>query len=90
MISNEDKQKIAEELKERNTKMICPMCGNKHFVMAEGYFANAIQDNVASFSLGGKNIPTIPIICSNCGFISQHALGVLGLLSNEQNQKPNE
>ena len=25
-------------------------------------------------------IPTIAIVCNNCGYISQHALGALGLL----------
>lgn len=32
-------------------------------------------------------IPVISIGCENCGFISQHALGALGLLDLASNDK---
>ena len=37
-------------------------------------------------------IPSIPIICNRCGFISSHALGILGLLPPKtgDNQKGGE
>jgi hypothetical protein len=57
------------------------MCGHNKFVLADGFFNNSVQTNFeAALVLGGPSIPTIALICSNCGFISQHALGVLGLL----------
>jgi hypothetical protein len=39
-------------------------------------------------SLGGLGIPSIAIICNRCGFISQHALGTLGLLPATTEAKP--
>lgn len=55
--------------------------------MADGYFNNTMQPDLKSFSIGGQGIPTIGIICNNCGFVSQHAVGVLGLLNNDKNKK---
>lgn len=80
ILSIEDKKKIAEALEKKKNGLTCPMCQNKNFIMADGYFNNIMQTQFNSMSIGGPAIPTIAIVCSNCGFVSQHALGVLGLL----------
>lgn len=90
MLNNDDKKKIAEALEGRKHGLTCPMCQNKNFIMADGYFNNNMQTDFGSFSIGGPAIPTIAIICSNCGFVSQHALGVLGLLPKNENIKKDE
>ncbi len=91
MISNEEKQKIISELMNRISSGVikCPMCGNQHFVIADGYFNTTMQDNLDGFELGGPSIPSIPIVCNRCGFISSHALGILNLLPkpNDKNLK---
>jgi hypothetical protein len=56
------------------------MCLNRNFVISDGYFLNSLQNNFKNINLGGESVPTIAIICSNCGFTSQHSLGILGLL----------
>lgn len=82
MITPEEKERIAQELSRkfgaRDVK--CPMCGNNHFIIADGYFNTFMQNDLKQTNLGGPSIPSIPIICDNCGFISMHALGILGLL----------
>ena len=85
MISNEEKQKIVLELNKRinSGEIKCPMCGNKHFIIADGYFNTIMQDSLNGIVLGGPSIPSIPIICNRCGFISSHALGILGLLPKQ-------
>ena len=85
MISNEEKQKIISELNGRINfgDIRCPMCGNKHFIIADGYFNSIMQDSLNGLVLGGPSIPSIPIICNRCGFISSHALGILGLLPKQ-------
>ncbi|TNE34369.1 hypothetical protein EP342_02920 [bacterium] len=88
MLNNEQKKKIAEELDKRIKGLTCPMCHNKHFIIADGYFNNNMQDDFKNINLGGPSIPTISIICSNCGFVSQHALGVLNLLPINENDEP--
>lgn len=85
-LSEGEKQKIVKKLEEKKVKTHCPMCGNNHFIIADGYFNNQMQTGFQDgLVIGGPSIPTIAIVCSNCGFTSQHALGVLGLLN--QNQK---
>lgn len=97
MISKEEKQKIISELNNRINlgNLKCPMCGNNHFIIADGYFNTMMQDHLNGIVLGGPSIPSIPsiaIVCNKCGFISSHALGVLGLLpkQNEDSQKGGE
>jgi RNase P subunit RPR2 len=80
MISQDEKQKIAQRLGDKLKDIICPMCHQDNFIIADGYFNNVIQDNLDGLVLGGPTIPTVSIICANCGFVSQHALGVLGFL----------
>ena len=89
MISQEEKNRIAERLNQRfaGHGVKCPMCGNNSFALADGYFLNVIQDNFNGFEIGGHAIPAIPIICDNCGFISMHALGTLGLLPPNKEEK---
>ena len=94
MISKEEKQKIISELNNRinSGNLKCPMCGNNHFIIADGYFNTPMQDNLNGLEIGGPSIPSIPIICNRCGFISSHALGILGLLPPKtgDNQKGGE
>lgn len=87
MLDNEQKKKVGEALQKRQPNLACPMCQNKNFIMADGYFNNSMQTNLEGFELGGPSIPTVAIICNNCGFVSQHALGVLGLLPKDLNAK---
>lgn len=83
MLSEEEKKKIVEALSQKVPQLKCPMCNHQKFSLAEGYFNNFIQD-LKSVSLGGPSIPTTAIICENCGFVSQHALGALKLLPKDE------
>jgi hypothetical protein len=89
MLSQEEKNRIAERLNQRFAEhgVKCPMCGNNSFSLADGYFSNVIQDNLNGLVIGGPSIPAIPIICNKCGFISMHALGTLGLLPPRKEEK---
>ncbi len=83
----EEKQKIAAKIQQVLPYIECPICHNRHFVIADGYFNTSIQGQLNGMMLGGPSIPSIGLICNKCGFISHHALGVLGLLPE---QKPEE
>lgn len=80
----EDQAKIKKRLEERNVHPVCPMCGSKKFVFVDGYFTHRIQNHINVVSLDGPSIPAASLICSNCGFIAHHALGVLGLIGGEE------
>ena len=88
MFSEEKKKEIIDRLGERLGKHRahpkCPMCGHSQFTIADAYLRNDLQPELGSVSLGGPSIPAAAIICNNCGFISQHAIGVLGLLPKRE------
>lgn len=90
MLTEKEKIEIKEAVEKKLHDLTCPMCKNKNFTMADGYFFNSMQTDANSINLGGQAIPTIGLICSNCGFVSQHALGVLGILDKLKKNKQDE
>lgn len=77
-----NKSDIGKNLVSKIPSLECPLCKNKKFTFAGGYFAHDLQKDLQNRSIGGINIPTVPIICANCGFIAEIAAGTLGLLPN--------
>jgi len=93
IIKPELKEKIQKKLRDVGENLPCPRCGRNNFVILDAYFLDILQDNVSNLKLSGKSVPYISKICSNCGFISNHSLGVLGFLKeivdDEKKEKPN-
>lgn len=81
-LSDQDKEAIKSELERRNAVLPCPRCGNKSFQLADGYINLPLSGEVGGIVLGGPTMPTAVVVCSNCGYISLHALGALGLIQN--------
>jgi len=69
----------------RVTDFKCPACGLKSFSV-EGPFSKTIQNTPGAFVVGGPAIPTMGLVCKNCGYISEFALGLLGLLNTEKDK----
>lgn len=82
---DEDKKKeIIKLLKERGAIAACPRCGNKNFALIDGYLNTSFGKEIAAgIVISGASLPSVAIVCSNCGFVSQHALGALGLLPSK-------
>ena len=78
--SEKEMEKILEILDGKGIKYKCPMCGHVGFILAQGYFKHFLDTKLKGVALGGPSVPTVGLICSNCGFISQHAVGMLELL----------
>lgn len=81
--SPEQKDEIVKILQDRGAQLPCPRCDNKEFTLVEGYFNQLLQTETGGLVLGGPSIPSAVLACTNCGYLSQHALGALGLLSEE-------
>jgi ribosomal protein L37E len=83
-ISEKKKQEIIKALEDRGAKLPCPRCGNQSFTLLDGYFNQTIQTDVRGLVLGGPSVPSVVVVCNRCGYLSQHALGALGLLPKEE------
>ena len=78
--SESQKDEIISKLTSRMPNLHCPMCGKNHFTIMEGYFTSVLQSDLKNLQLTGVNMPTVALVCNNCGFVSSHSLGALGLL----------
>lgn len=79
MIKESDKQIILKKLAERIGVYKCPICHGSSFTIADGYLANTLQDNLNSIQLGGTFLPSVALVCTNCGFTSLHNTKILGI-----------
>jgi len=77
------KESIIKALKEKNVSLPCPRCKFSNFQVI-GQTTLSMSENPTIVSLGGAVIPAAIVTCSNCGFITLHALGALGLMPNSQ------
>ena len=82
-MKEDEKQRIIQALEERGAKLPCPRCGNQQFTLVNGYFNQTIQTELKGIVIGGPSVPSIVVACTRCGYLSQHALGALGLLPKE-------
>jgi hypothetical protein len=85
-LTQEQKDKIIKALADRGVTLPCPRCGTYDFTLLDGYLNQIIQTEPAGIVLGGRTIPSVVVACNRCGYLSQHALGILGLLPKEENK----
>ena len=77
-IPEEQRQRILQALQNRGALRSCPMCGSGRFSVFDGYLHHPAGPG--PFDQRPDMIfPMVAAICSHCGFVSQHALGQLGL-----------
>jgi predicted nucleic-acid-binding Zn-ribbon protein len=88
--AQDQKDKIIKVLAERGANLPCPRCGNNAFTLLDGYFNQIIQEEPKGIVLGGRTVPSIVVACKRCGYLSQHAIGILGLLPKEENKPVEE
>jgi len=86
-LSQAQKEIIINTLRDKGVKLPCPRCGRNSFQLLGGYFNQTLQTELAGLVLGGPSIPSAIVVCTNCGYLSQHALGALGLLPKEEDKK---
>lgn len=79
-LSPEERNKIIAALEKAGAKLPCPRCGNQSFTLLDGYFNQPVQAQLGGLVLGGPSVPSTVVVCTRCGYLAQHALGVLGLL----------
>ena len=79
-----DRQKTAIEgaLKAR-VKGPCPMCGKTEWSLQEEFVMATTTSIGGGIAIGGQFVPMVQLICMGCGFVSHHAVGLLGISLNE-------
>lgn len=87
MIKEEEKKKIIEILNNKVGHFSCPICHKGHFSLVDGYSTTVLGEDYHEIYLGGRILPYVMLVCDNCGYISHHALGSLGILENKTEDK---
>lgn len=77
-LTDEQKRQVIIALEQRGAILPCSRCGKKDFGLSSGFITNLLGDG-QNMVIGGPAIPSIAVICSNCGAMYHHAIGVLGL-----------
>ena len=78
-MDQEKKEKLVQALRKKGVKLPCPRCGSSNFEVV-GQSVIPLNDNPSVYSIGGPAVPVGIVACSNCGFITLHALGSLNLM----------
>lgn len=78
---NEKKKKqIVDVLNQRVGGFVCPICHQAKYTFIDGYTLDLLQDDYQGLNLGGKMVPSVMLVCGNCGHIDKFSLGALGLM----------
>lgn len=86
-----DRDKIQQLLKTKGVKNPCHRCNHNQFSLLDGYSSLGLQDNLGSgLVIGGPSVPVALVACNNCGAITSHAVGALGLLPKDETGKPSD
>jgi len=79
------KDKIIEQLNARNAIMPCSRCGSNSFAVLNQYSKIFIDEKFdGNLKIGTPTVPVALVVCTNCGAVTMHALGALGLLDNKE------
>lgn len=84
---NKIKKNLENKIKAKGRSLLCPICGNNGFILADGFGNETLQDSVATgLIIGGPAIPTVIVICNNCGHMMKFSAGVLELIPKEKEE----
>ena len=85
----ERKQRIVDTLTRLRAVKPCPRCDRRDFSIIDGYASLPIHNDVRLLgALGVPNIPLVLVVCTNCGFIAPHALGLVA--PDELDRRPED
>lgn len=82
-MNEEKKKQIINVLNQRVGGFVCPICHQARYTFVDGYTVDPVQEDYKGIQLGGRMIPSVMLVCGNCGHIDRFSLGVLGLMEKE-------
>lgn len=90
MMNEEKKKQIINALSQRVSSFVCPICHQSKYTFVDGYTVDPVQEDYKGMQLGGKIMPSVMLVCNNCGHIDRFSLGVLGLMEKEEKTQENQ
>ncbi len=73
--------RITEALQQKigDRELRCPLCQHEQWQIPPSFLPLTLKKTPRSFQLGGTVLPTVPLICTNCGNTQLINLRVLGI-----------
>jgi uncharacterized protein (DUF983 family) len=81
-MNDDQADKIIQTLKERGVNLRCPRCAQGEFDLV-GFSQLPVSDDPNESSIADTAIPVVLVVCPVCGFVMQHALMPLGIISQQ-------
>ena len=78
-LTERQRQTVLSGLQKKQVRPQCPMCGQNKWTLAEDLVIATAFTLGGGMALGGPHVPMCQLICNNCGFVSHHAVGALGI-----------
>lgn len=71
---------ITSAIASKNVTGRCPLCGNLKWTLVDGFVYLTLQQDFAGVYIGGSGgLPSVAIVCTNCGNTHLLNLVTLGL-----------
>jgi hypothetical protein len=70
---------IIKALESKKATQPCPRCQNKQFEVIGEAAVSLTPERGSQWFGPAPAVPVILVSCNNCGYIAQHAAGLLGL-----------
>lgn len=81
VFSKEFADEALKRLKAKNALGPCPRCTEEKFQMLEGFVTPPVVLNTKITISLQKTMPSVVLICKNCGFSSFHSIGLLKMMN---------
>jgi hypothetical protein len=69
--------KLTKRIESKKTELKCPICNTLDFDLAKGFSTRSMSLEYKKLQLGKNVIPSISLVCTNCGYILDFSLKTL-------------
>jgi hypothetical protein len=78
-LTSAQQKQIVHRLRELGATLPCPRCGAASFSLVKELSTMPVDPATSAALVDGLTLPAVLLMCDQCGFLSSHALTVLGL-----------
>jgi hypothetical protein len=74
------KQAVVDALRSKGVNGACPMCSGRSWAQLDGFVYLPTGPSSDSAQSATGLVPTVVMACQNCGHMSTHVAGMLGVV----------